>query len=71
MHLLTRVYSRLTTLFDAVKCLYPSGWPSSTQYIALAKKRAELKQRESAGAPVFSEAEISEVPQHKSFTIPV
>ena len=69
MHLLTHVYSRLTTLFDAV--LYPSGWPSSTQYIALAKKRAELKQRESAGAPVFSEAEISEVPQHKSFTIPV
>ena len=71
MHLLTRVYGRLTTLFDAVKCLYPSGWPSSTQYIALAKKRAELKQREVAGTPVFSEAEISEVPQHQSFTMPV
>ena len=37
--------------------------------VFLAKKRAELKQRESAGTPVFSEGEICEVPQPQSFTM--
>ena len=38
--------------------------------VLLAKKRAELKQRESAGTPVFSEAEVCEVPQPQTFTMP-